>query len=1017
MKQKTTVTALLIVLSLGACVGALTACKQEEAQELPVSGLIGRFNGAEAVKTKLTNDASYATKGEAGEYLYTSSVYPLNTIVEEEIDYATEQHLRLKRDFTYEYTYDIRLRKVTQSGNTELCKLSVEAYGTFDYQSALESETQYSVALSNPTSGSEKFYASYIADEGNVYSWKISATPTYLLDYATLTEGETFSRYGAGRTVEVVKAEVNELSDPIFYADFLNDFAGYFSYFEEQTPAVQPTPPEEEEPETPPVEEGTVQANLPVVYAQDSAVGVGIRLQEGCALLIETALSQITVDGVALTGTKVGAHNEFLIPVEDYDFSKNYEVKAGEQTLTVNAESYLREIASKIPATLTGDRAELKPLSDGALAINLLNLAGATLTEAEGAYLYPSKQGESYYNYYHREWTKRDYFDITEQDRAVEGFAWGSPNEGTLAVGKYARLEFPLSLPAGRYEKLAPKANVEGKALTATLVEKGVDGDKINYLVAVDGISPLDYEKGIFVTLFDGETQISSRLEYSVNRAIAKADFSSDATVRENAKTHYSLGKTAKWVAEYAEVTAVRSPAAVSGEGRFTVSYGQYSQDYYYGADAQSKFGVALYVGGVLVNDWNATVEQEAFTAQKLEGNRFLITLKGGALDGIFVADSIPSQVDIVVEQDATLSEVLAPMFGFNGSSGSIRVDCPLTITSVNGAKLTLAGGIVCQDLSVDGVNIRIASKLNQTAVECGALTVKNGGISVEYGNKSVTATASGIVVNGNLTLDGASLESVGFANGVWLHGDTAKQFQVNGASKVKLVASSYAINGSAPTFDGVASNRELILTGGECYFEGASGVKYCNVTVGNAKLTAIANGGYTVDAEDGARAVSFRTLSGSVEQGEVTLVNHTFNEYWDVYYVVKASVFHLNGGRVNISGMCRGGLIHATDNAAFLVENCDLTMSSPHPMAQAPKAFSFTGGGSLTVENTATLTLKNFQVAFNAWGSPATFVNRGFVVIDGYQCALNWELTTWESKLTVQDEGVIRYTNRVELE
>ncbi len=969
------------------------ACdKGKEVEEEKISGLIGRFNVADSIKTKLTNDEGYASKGEKGAYLYTSDVYPLNTVVEEEIDYATDQRLRLKRDYTYEYSYDIRLRKVTVDGNTELAKLSVSLIGSFTYELRADSVTDYTVVLSDPTSGKKEFYASYIVGENNVYGWTISSTPTFVEE---ITERTALDRYSLGRTVEVVKAEMNELTDDLFYADFLTDFAQYFSYeaSSPETPETPDTPPAPPPDETPTATESA--ATLP--YLTHGGISAGISVGKELKLLVKAPVAA-AVDGETLSAT----NGEYALAIPYAEIEKNYQITAGEESFSFTPAQYLRNFIATLPTSLTGAEGEMDAIANASLAASILQNAGATLSETERNYTFESLN----INYYHTDWGKRDNFDISGE--VEETAIWGTPTENTLLIGDRGGIALTFSIPKGHYENICAKAVIEGVSLTAKAEKLGEEGENEKWEITLSDISPLDYAKGISVTVYDGENRISETLTYSINRAIAKADLSANAEIAKNAKTHYSLGKGAFWVANGAIAAYV--PAVGNGSGRYDLSFGEYSHSYSFTGTAIGSFGSALYIGGQIVSDTVKTVEGENFVAEK-SGEQFTITLNGGEIDGIFPAASAAQKVTVIVNADTKLTKILAPMWGIAEGNASLRTDCPLDIRLENGATLTLVGGIICKDLTVQGGQVCVETSLNSTAITCGSLQITDGGLSAIYQNEFTVCSASGLVVTGDIVLHNGNLTAKGYLNGVWLEGD-AQSVTTAGNSKLNVEATSgYALIGSAPT-----QNRELVLNGGECYLEGASGTKYMNITVGNATLVAVANNGYTVEDANG--TLVFKTVSGDKDLGKVHLINNTFNEWWDDYYTLNVSALSLNGGSVTVFGMCRGGVIRTQENANVSIANCDLILENGHQMSQAPKAFDFSrgAGATVTVENSAMVIAKGFQAFANAWENSATLINKGLIILDGYQCSLEqWELNAWELKLTVQNDGNIRYTNKVE--
>ena len=198
---------MLAATALGMSAVALVGCGGDEDNSTPTekSGLIGGFESTESRDIVITNDSSLIGLENENNipYVYSSDTYPLNTVTDIGLKYNTYQKLRLKRDWTYEYTLEILVRMVSVQSNIDLLKLEATTYGTFEYTD--NSNDNYTVTLSDPTSGKENRYGSYITGEGNIFSWKLSTSPNYTFDVETFANAEEpeFDKYISGKTVAV----------------------------------------------------------------------------------------------------------------------------------------------------------------------------------------------------------------------------------------------------------------------------------------------------------------------------------------------------------------------------------------------------------------------------------------------------------------------------------------------------------------------------------------------------------------------------------------------------------------------------------------------------------------------------------------------------------------------------------------------------------------------------------------------------------------------------------------------
>lgn len=215
-------------------IGLLASCGGETQQEENYSGLIGTFTFDRSIKQdakkeslRIYNNLESAINNN----LYTSDVYPLNTVNGSQVCYSYQQSLKLNRNYTYRYTYTITLTNSEQWGK-DFAMVNVEMEGKFSYSA--NNEYEYTVTLENPYAGIEKIYGCTISSEGSIFAWTLMNTPSKETDLAkeiALNQDYQYSRFSKGRNVLVEKRE-NEriLTDNIFYYDILNDLALYCDY-------------------------------------------------------------------------------------------------------------------------------------------------------------------------------------------------------------------------------------------------------------------------------------------------------------------------------------------------------------------------------------------------------------------------------------------------------------------------------------------------------------------------------------------------------------------------------------------------------------------------------------------------------------------------------------------------------------------------------------------------------------------------------------------------------------------
>jgi len=225
---------LIFILSfalLSLCLFGGMGCNDNDDKK-PTSSLTGTYTSLEAIKKNSLNEELriYGKESDAtGGNLYCSS-YPFNTVNGSRVCYTADQRLKLKRDFTYNYQYSIKLTNSEDWGK-DFATISVQMSGTFSYRSS-DTIDDYEVTLENPTQGTLSIFGCTVTGESNIYAWTIKSSASYVLNIEyelSLNPEMLFNRYIKGRTVMVNKPD-KELTDDIFFADVMNDIAVYSDY-------------------------------------------------------------------------------------------------------------------------------------------------------------------------------------------------------------------------------------------------------------------------------------------------------------------------------------------------------------------------------------------------------------------------------------------------------------------------------------------------------------------------------------------------------------------------------------------------------------------------------------------------------------------------------------------------------------------------------------------------------------------------------------------------------------------
>lgn len=1037
VKKKMTAKAAIIILSAIFVLfgtGILTACGEEETR---VSSLIGTFTDSGSVVMTLS---SVKPSDENAEWLSATDIYPVSTVNGEIVNYEYDQSLALRRDFTYEYDTEILVRKVAQTGNTDLARMTIETEGTFDYID--NGDMNYTVTLSDPTSGSEKIYAPVIADEGNVYSWDVPSTPSFVLDIAAeLADGaeHEFDRYTRGREIRVERdIEHNErnLTDNVVWNDFLEDVAPYSLYAgdvatdEDGGDTEQPTAPQEEE---------ELYADLPFTAISGTDAEFALRIAKTPVILIRTPSSDVTVGGANAEGKSAGDIYMYEYPVSYAALGEPLSVVSGGKTGSADMEAYLRAVAA--------ERSDISDVADASLSASVLYYASAagadvTVTDDERALVYVNS--ESKYN--GNSWGERD--SMTENAfpfAGAGGISWTAGEEisqGRRAPaelvydGNGAGLSFRFTLPSDQYEHVTAFFVTDGKTTEAYPEKESESNGQTQYVVRTGNISPLDFDKTIYVGVKDGDTYLSSGGEaggrgYSVMRAAAFYWQFGAEEDKQIADAVYSLGKSATWVAHESDAAYTLVPSNTAN-GTYRLTIGNY--DY---ADARMQiapvgeygnaWGVSLYACGQVIDDDPQSVTEEGFSASRKNGS-FTVTLNDGFTgDGISTFDGgSRAAVTVLVGGKATLDEIISSAFSADPiGDATIGVLGDLTIAAAPGAVdpvLTLKGGIFTDgNLTVSGVTVNIPGQTNADGVVCSDLTIEQGAeLNIDCAG---TGEYNGVNASGNVTIGGA-LRINGAENGIFL-GTEEQTLSAADGSVIEIDVRGKGITGPATT----EKNRTLNLAGGNISIRSAlNGIEYADVTVGSASLSVETYGaGNAIASADNAPQVTFRTTSGSEDIGKVRLVTTYFDEFDDRYSAIKAQSVILNGGNVYISSMCRGGAVTMPNGGEFTMDNCDVTIESGHDIyklsAAGASAYgkgidTSAGGARIVVGNSSKLIVKSCQVLVNGWTSDenvATLVNDGLIIMDGFMCSLEqWELGSWTVKLNVSGNGQVRYFNDI---
>lgn len=1013
---------------------ALVACGGKDGQEQKeTSELIGGFESSGSELVCLTNDESKLGSEKFDNdsksycrYIYTSDIYPLDTVDDVTVNYITYQKLRLKRDFSYEYNVEITLRKITDNGNTDLAKLEATTKGTFDF--AKYTGENYGVTISNPTEGTESRYGAYITGEGNIFSWKMSTAPDYSLDIKSESAKEEpqFDRYVNGKYLAVEKSGAERiLYNDVFFDDLLVDIAPYCSF--DSGSAEIPVP----EPPTPPAPEPEEEIETVMPADKHGDVSVALCLDDGGMAIHVTApkaTESVTFGTETVTEYKtVGDERLFDFPVTYSSFTTSVNVKAGEQDFNFKISDYLSDL------TAVAADAKVEDMSASRLAAGLLNAAklyGApSIVLPSGADAFLVDAGESKWN---SDWTSRDSMLARATGSDAAGFAWtgnGTHTVPALTVNAQGvpSLNFDFSTFVGMNSTLIAEITVGDKTETRAVTPQSVGAVAAEYSVGVVLDSPLVYADDVMVQIFDGNDPISRKVVYSGTRAFAYLH-SYKEQERPIATAMYSLAKYSAWFESSDDLSIYSEDVNKFGTGKkryeFTVSEFSYAVD---GNEDKpgNYWGTTLYVGDQLIHD-NADTYDDEFFAAKKDGNAFNVTLKGGAVKGMFTLQGAPDGITVTVAGNSSLYYNILTSKNNGGTptkaaainadhSGATSMSCPVVIIG-DGGKHTLdvMGGIyVPGDLTVSDVTLNVygsvvvggkltvtggatVNVISQSADGYDGVTVtgdldvqEDGKLDVRYAGKTACSKSGICVSEGNVTVEGI-LNSTGFRYGLFLNSTGVQTLTVQ-SGELNITAELFGINSNSA----ISSNRTLTFNGGVSVIhvtggsrESGGGIALADITVGEGELYVTSDNSRPLCAD---KPVTVRTTSGDKDKGKLSLVNHATDEFFDQIYAMRISLLDLNGGSVYCFANLGNGVITTESNAVINVQNADLHIESGvfgHGIAAQ------SNHARINVTNSGKLMFTNCRAAVACYGASyahpseeeaAHVVNEGLIVMDVY--------------------------------
>ncbi len=613
------------------------------------------------------------------------------------------------------------------------------------------------------------------------------------------------------------------------------------------------------------------------------------------------------------------------------------------------------------------------------------------LSEEEKKALFSSSD-----NYYHRDWTKRDY--LQEEGTSMEGFSWSLP--------KFSAQEATLiySFAASEEKEYMAKVSI-GSEIEMVSVKKEENG---TYSFQTRVLAPSEFDDEIRVEIMVGEEKVSSTAIYSMNRALAKTDIVGTAEEKEFSSTMYSLAKSSAWHQNYDGKYAYLPP--VGDNGIYTLSLGEYNID-----DARmlvpsslSAWGSYLYIQGNIVDSNHPNLEGEKVSA-RYENGTFYVTLSGAEVDGIMVKNG--GNVEVRVLADSTIQGSLYRSWDDKNQqrSSSIVTDGgSISISCDENAKLNVLEGIdSAKDITIQG-NVEVKRSRQISGIVATDQVEIDGNVTVSY--EGIGECEAGICLGGNFLQSSGKLSIDKFQSGIVLTNESQTVHFQGGSAKIS--AKAFGITGRTKP----KANHTILFDEGDYEVEGNTGIRFANVSVNAARVKIVAKQGFVIEYSEGI-PTSFATTSGSVEKGEIYLINESpYNQWYDVEYVLKADEISVNGGKIFIEGNSVNGLLVTTHQAKWTFANCDVTLRS-HTIGNGIQAQA--QGEEIVVENTARIWMYQVNIPIACWSDgseefvPVQLILRGDFAVDGYkaQVAGDWG----DATKIVADEGVsIRYIHPI---
>ncbi|MBE7087045.1 MAG: hypothetical protein E7369_01945 [Clostridiales bacterium] len=230
MKKLIKICSLLLVLLM---VFTLCACSEEPEEKSILTGTFTMSKSLDNVKIKhQVQSVNY------GQYFYALKS-PYNSGLENDsirYGYDTTQTLKVKKDFSYSYTYQVDLSVFNDWGNNKFATLTVSAYGKYEYEKI---GNNYLVSLGVPTSGSLNATSFKIEHFSWGYNlpWGISihGAEDYSIDFTLI---EDLKANDVGQFVcdlsFSLDRENKEILDGDIFHPYVFDFVSEFSTIEEK---------------------------------------------------------------------------------------------------------------------------------------------------------------------------------------------------------------------------------------------------------------------------------------------------------------------------------------------------------------------------------------------------------------------------------------------------------------------------------------------------------------------------------------------------------------------------------------------------------------------------------------------------------------------------------------------------------------------------------------------------------------------------------------------------------------